>query len=79
MNTINRARTALIAFCANERGAVTIDWVGLAAGILLLGMTLVYAIFNNGAATTVDNVNTAMEAAGRVIDVHPRPGPSTFQ
>jgi len=32
----------------DESGAVTVDWVALTAGILLLGIAVVYAIFNVG-------------------------------
>ena len=37
-------------FC--ERGAVTIDWVAICAAILLVGITVVYGIFNSGVAGT---------------------------
>ena len=44
----------------NDTGAVTIDWVALTAGILLLGIMVVYAIFNNGVSPLVDQMNTTL-------------------
>ena len=68
-----------VSFIDDDLGGVSVDWVGLVAGILLLGMTVVYAIFNNGVAETASNINSEMEDAGRVINLHPRPDPSTFE
>ena len=47
-------------FLRDDTGAVTIDWVALTAGILLLGIMVVYAIFNNGVASLVSNVNSTL-------------------
>ena len=33
----------------DERGAITVDWVALTAGILLLGIIVVYGIMNDSA------------------------------
>ena len=60
-------------------GAVAIDWVGLTAGILLLGVTLVYALFNGGVASTARSINETLDAAGKVIDTHPVPDQDTFK
>ncbi len=54
-------------FLIDDTGAVTIDWVALTAGILLLGIMVVYAIFNNGVAGLVSNVNSTL--AGVTTDV----------
>ena len=48
-------------FLIDETGAVTIDWVALTAGILLLGIMVIYAIFNNGVANLVSNINSTLE------------------
>lgn len=52
-------------FWNDEAGAVTIDWVALTAGILLLGIAVVYGIFNTGVselATSInDNLGTAVQ------------------
>jgi len=46
----------------DEAGAVTIDWVGLTAGLLLLGIMVVHSIFNNGVSTLVSKVNSSLVA-----------------
>ena len=38
----------------DERGAVTIDWVTLTAGILLLGIMVVYSVMSNSAGYLMD-------------------------
>ncbi len=50
--------TKFTKFLSDDAGAVTIDWVALTAGILLLGIMVVYAIFNGGVANLVTNVNS---------------------
>ena len=47
-------------FLGDDTGAVTIDWVALTSGILLLGILVVYAIFNNGVSSLVSNVNSTL-------------------
>ncbi len=54
-------------FLSDDAGAVTIDWVALTAGILLLGIMVVYAIFNNGVSSSVSNINSTLVAVN--IDV----------
>lgn len=44
-------------FLKDESGAVTIDWVAITAGVLLLGIALVYGIFNNGVSSTATSIN----------------------
>jgi Flp pilus assembly pilin Flp len=51
-------------FLKDEAGAVTIDWVALTAGILLLGIAVVYAIFNEGVDPLVTNISSNLAAAG---------------
>ncbi len=60
--------TKFTKFLSDDTGAVTIDWVALTAGILLLGIMVVYAIFNNGVAKLVSNVNDTL--AGITTDVN---------
>jgi len=52
--------TKLVNFLRSEDGAVTIDWVALTAGILLLGIMTVYAIFNGGVSTLVGEINSEL-------------------
>ena len=50
--------TKLRVFLADDSGVATVDWVALSAGVLLLGIVVVYAIFNNGVSTLVSSVNS---------------------
>ncbi len=59
--------TKFTKFLSDDAGAVTIDWVALTAGILLLGIMVVYAIFNNGVSSLVSNVNSTL--VGISLDV----------
>ncbi len=52
--------TKLTKFLSDDTGAVTIDWVALTAGILLLGIMVIYAIFNGGVAGLVNNINSGL-------------------
>ena len=52
--------TKLTKFLSDDAGAMTIDWVALTAGILLLGIMAVYAIFNNGVAGLVNSINSTL-------------------
>lgn len=47
-------------YFAEDSGAVTADWVALSAGILLLGIAVVFGIFNAGVSDVVDNMNRLM-------------------
>ena len=55
-------------FLRDDTGAITIDWVALTAGILLLGIMVVYAIFNGGVAGLVVSINDTL--AGVTTDVN---------
>jgi hypothetical protein len=53
----------------DERGAVTVDWVTLTAGILLLGIMVVYSVMKDSAGYLMDefevlNARYAADAAG---------------
>jgi hypothetical protein len=40
----------MIRFLANdEQGAITLDWVALTSGLILLGIMVVYAVMGNSA------------------------------
>jgi Flp pilus assembly pilin Flp len=47
-------------FLTDDTGAITIDWVALTAGILLLGMITVFSIFNNGVSPVASEINSAL-------------------
>jgi len=47
-------------FISNEDGAVTVDWVTLVALLIILGLLVLYAIFNNGVNQTVTTINNVL-------------------
>ncbi len=67
-------------FLNDERGAVTVDWVALAAGILLLAIIVVYSVMENSAGYLLDEferLNNDIEslavevsALGNQIDIN---------
>ncbi len=61
--------TKLTKFLSDDAGAVTIDWVALTAGILLLGIMVVYAIFNNGVAGLVNSINSTLAGVSTEVDL----------
>ena len=56
-------------FLSDDAGAVTIDWVALTAGVLLLGIMVVYAIFNNGVSSLVSNVNSTLTGVSTNVSI----------
>lgn len=64
-------------YVRDEAGAVTIDWVALTAGILLLAIALVYGIFNNGVTPLVNRINSSLSTAGSDITIGPAPAFNT--
>ena len=65
--------TIFTKFLRDEAGAITIDWVALTAGILLLGIAVVYAIFNNGVEPLVNSINASLRTAGTGVNVGDAP------
>jgi len=61
--------TKFTKFLSDDAGAVTIDWVALTAGILLLGIIVVYAIFNGGVASLVSNINETLSSFSTNVSV----------
>jgi len=60
-------------FLSDDTGAVTIDWVALTAGILLLGIMVVYAIFNGGVSKLVGKINTTLGGITTSVNVGTTP------
>ncbi|MDH3666257.1 MAG: hypothetical protein OEN23_04930 [Paracoccaceae bacterium] len=56
-------------FLRDDAGAVTIDWVALTAGILLLGIMVIYAIFNGGVSSLVSSVNSTLATTGSGVNI----------
>ncbi len=50
-------------FIRDEAGAVTIDWVALTAGVLLLGIAVVYTIFEAGIDPVVGQINDILSGS----------------
>ena len=61
--------TKFTKFLSDDAGAVTIDWVALTAGVLLLGIMVVYAIFNNGVSSLVSNVNSTLVGVSTNVSI----------
>ena len=61
--------TKFTKFLSDDAGAVTIDWVALTAGILLLGIMVIYAIFNNGVSSLVSNVNSTLVGVSTSVGI----------
>lgn len=57
------------AFLVDTDGAVTVDWVTLTAGVLLVGIMVVYAIANNGVSNLVDEVNVTLASEQFTPDI----------
>ncbi len=55
--------TKFTEFFSDDAAAVTIDWITLTAGILLLGIMVVYAIYNGGLSNLTPNVNSTLAGA----------------
>ncbi len=53
-------------FWRDDSGAVTIDWVALTAGILLLGIAVVYGVYQGGVSPLTGSINGNLADAGRV-------------
>ena len=70
--------TMFTSFLRDETGAVTIDWVALTAGILLLGIALIYGIFNSGVSSLAKKINSNLVKAGEGVNVGTGPGQSSF-
>ncbi len=65
-------------FLGDDDGAVTIDWITITAFTLILGIMVVYLIFNDGVALAVIDVNTVATGLTSSIEVGTPPGSSTF-
>ena len=64
-------------FLGDDAGAVTIDWIALTAGIMVVGILVVYAIYNDGVTSVVIDIN-AMAVDLTSIDVGTPPDPVSF-
>ena len=51
-------------FFSDDAGATTIDWLVLTAGILLLGIMVVYTIGNDGVSKITSKFDPALSGEG---------------
>ena len=70
--------TALRSYLLDDSGAVTIDWVALTAGILLLAIALIYGIFSSGVSSLSKKINSNLINAGTGVDIGDAPGQDAF-
>ncbi|MDH3667133.1 MAG: pilus assembly protein [Paracoccaceae bacterium] len=56
------------AFLTDDAGTVTIDWVALTSGILLLGIMVVYGLFNGGVSSLTSTVSDTLETTFQDVD-----------
>ncbi|MHA1114401.1 MAG: hypothetical protein ACTSRY_07850 [Alphaproteobacteria bacterium] len=59
--------TKFTEFFSDDAGAITIDWITLTAGILLLGIVVVYAIFNGGLSEFTPNINASLSNENNTV------------
>lgn len=65
-------------FLRDDAGAVTIDWVALTAGILLLGIAVVYGVFQGGVQPLTESINKNLGIAVQVPDAVEAGPPDSF-
>ncbi len=55
-------------FLSDDAGAVTVDWIALTAGVTILGIMVVYAIYNTGVSLLVKNVDSTLTVVSLGLD-----------
>jgi hypothetical protein len=55
-------------FFSDDAGAVTVDWIALTAGVTILGIMVVYAIYNTGVSLLVKNVDSTLTVVSLGLD-----------
>ena len=56
-------------FLSDDAGAVTVDWIALTSGVLIVGVIVVYAIYNNGVASAVMGIDSTLVSVSTDLDV----------
>ena len=74
-----RWRERAKAFLQNDRGAISIDWVVLGAGVLLIGVILVYGLYSGGVSSVSKTVNATLKDAGSVTATPTHPELERFE
>ena len=52
--------TKFTKFLDDTTGAITIDWVALTAGVIMLKLLVVFSIFNNGVSGLASKINSTL-------------------
>lgn len=65
-------------FFNDQNGGMTIDWVALAASVLLLAIAVVYGLFTMGVSDLSEVINTTLDDSGSVSTGHV-PGPDDMK
>lgn len=68
----------IVEFLDDECGAVAVDWVALCAGILALGISVVYSVFREGAEPVVGSINTTLDNTEVAFEAWGDPTPPSF-
>ncbi len=55
-------------FLGDDAGAVTIDWIALTSGVLIVGIIAVYAIYNNGVISVVAGIDSTIVSVSTDLD-----------
>lgn len=58
-----------VQFVSDDAGAVTVDWVAVTAGVLLVAILAVFSIFNNGVALVVAGINSDLGEVTSDLDL----------
>ena len=56
-------------FLSDDAGTVTVDWIALTSGVLIVGVIVVYAIYNNGVASAVMGIDSTLVSVSTDLDV----------
>ena len=54
--------TQFSTFLSDEAGVVTIDWVAVTASILLLGLAVIFSVFNDGVTPAANGINSTLSS-----------------
>ncbi len=55
-------------FLSDDAGAVTVDWIALTSGVLIVAIIAVYAIYNNGVISVVAGIDSTIVSVSTDLD-----------
>ncbi len=74
MTAVSQKVVKLLAqLLGDESGAVTIEWVTLAAGVLLAGLVALFSVYLNGATPLGNNMSRTMSEINQGMSAGPPP------